>query len=149
MRQVTLCLLIKNNQVLLAMKKRGFGEGWWNGTGGKVKKDESLEEAAIRETKEEISVTPTKMTKVAIIDFYFQDTEDWNQQMIVYLVTDWIGEPKESEEMKPQWFNKNQLPLEKMWPADKIWMPMVLSGKKLKGQVTFNKNKELVDYSFQ
>jgi len=142
MRQVTLCLLIKNNQVLLAMKKRGFGEGWWNGTGGKVKKDESLEEAAIRETKEEISVTPTKMTKVAIIDFYFQDTEDWNQQMIVYLVTDWIGEPKESEEMKPQWFNKNQLPLEKMWPADKIWMPMVLSGKKLKG-------KELVDYSFQ
>lgn len=24
------------NQVLLAMKKRGFGEGKWNGSGGKV-----------------------------------------------------------------------------------------------------------------
>jgi hypothetical protein len=38
-------MLSKNNQLLLGVKKRGFGEGWWNGFGGKVHKGESIEEA--------------------------------------------------------------------------------------------------------
>ena len=50
--RTTLCFLINNSQVLLAMKKRGFGVGKWNGTGGKVIGDESVEQAAKRETKE-------------------------------------------------------------------------------------------------
>ena len=37
LRQATICLLRKNDEVLLAMKKRGFGVGKWNGVGGKVK----------------------------------------------------------------------------------------------------------------
>ncbi|OIP76236.1 MAG: hypothetical protein AUK09_02515 [Parcubacteria group bacterium CG2_30_36_38] len=37
MKQATLCLLIKRDskEILLAMKKRGFGVGKWNGVGGK------------------------------------------------------------------------------------------------------------------
>lgn len=149
MRRVTLCLLIKDNQVLLAMKKRGFGEGWWNGAGGKPDKGESLEDAAKRETEEEIGVTPKNLEKVAVIDFSFENRSDWNQQMHTYLVTDWEGEIKETEEMKPGWFEKDKLPLDKMWPADKIWIPIVLSGKKLKGSVHFNSDKELIDYKFE
>lgn len=41
MRLATLCYLLKDDQVLLAMKKRGFGEGKWNGPGGKVEKGET------------------------------------------------------------------------------------------------------------
>jgi len=33
------------------MKKRGFGQGKWNGFGGKVEPNESIEQAAIREMK--------------------------------------------------------------------------------------------------
>jgi 8-oxo-dGTP pyrophosphatase MutT (NUDIX family) len=36
------------NRVLLGMKKRGFGKNWYNGFGGKVEKNESIFEAAIR-----------------------------------------------------------------------------------------------------
>jgi|SRR5579884_278242 len=152
MRQVTLCLLIKTDQVLLAMKKRGFGEGWWNGAGGKVEGDETLEKAAIRETQEEIGVTPTKLKKVAVIDFYFQETDrskDWNQTMHGYLVTEWQGKPSESEEMRPECFDKNNLPLENMWPADKFWIPLVLDGKLIKGRVNFDPDKKLIDYNFE
>ena len=39
MKQVSLIFLVKNNngkkEILLAMKKRGFGKGKWNGVGGK------------------------------------------------------------------------------------------------------------------
>lgn len=38
----TLCFIIKNGKVLLARKKRGFGKGKWNGTGGKVKSNERV-----------------------------------------------------------------------------------------------------------
>ena len=62
--ETTLCLLKKDNSILLAMKKRGFGSGKYNGIGGKIEKGETPDEAMIRETKEEIKVTPIKYEKV-------------------------------------------------------------------------------------
>ena len=53
----TLFIIQKNNQVLLGMKKRGFGVGKWNGFGGKVMKNESIINAAERELKEECNIT--------------------------------------------------------------------------------------------
>jgi len=77
MRQATLCLLIKENQnkkeLLLAMKKRGFGKYKWNGVGGKLdleKGDGNIADAAVRETKEEIGVKIKDLEKVAVLSFY-------------------------------------------------------------------------------
>ncbi len=47
-----LVFILRGDEVLLAMKKRGLGTGKWNGPGGKVKGKETPEEAAIRETEE-------------------------------------------------------------------------------------------------
>ena len=63
MRKTTLSFFIKKNQILLAMKKRGFGKGKWNGVGGKVQRGETTKEAAIRETKEEIGVVPRSLER--------------------------------------------------------------------------------------
>jgi ADP-ribose pyrophosphatase YjhB (NUDIX family) len=49
MKEATLCLLIEGDKILLAMKKRGFGVGKWNGLGGKVALGEKIIDAAIRE----------------------------------------------------------------------------------------------------
>lgn len=45
---------MKENQILLAMKKRGFGAGKWNGAGGKINAGETIEEATTREVDEEL-----------------------------------------------------------------------------------------------
>ena len=50
---LTLVFLRREGEVLLGMKKRGFGEGKWNGFGGKVEAGETIVEAAAREVKEE------------------------------------------------------------------------------------------------
>lgn len=73
-RDVTLCYLInkKDNKVLIAMKKRGFGVGKWNGIGGKCEPGESIEKTLIREAEEEIGVRPISYKKVAEIKFFFQ-----------------------------------------------------------------------------
>ena len=45
---LTLLFVLSPGKVLLGMKKRGFGMGRWNGFGGKVHSDETVEEGAIR-----------------------------------------------------------------------------------------------------
>lgn len=47
---LTLALIRNQQRVLLGMKKRGFGQGLWNGFGGKVEEGETIKEAAKRLT---------------------------------------------------------------------------------------------------
>ena len=44
----TLAFIRNGDNILLGMKKRGFGVGRWNGFGGKVNSDETILEAAKR-----------------------------------------------------------------------------------------------------
>lgn len=149
LRQATLCLLIKDNQILLAMKKRGFGKDKWNGVGGKPNPGENIEETAIRETQEEIGVTPKALKRVAILNFYFPkdlEKQGWNQQVCVYLVEEWEGEPVETEEMRPSWFHFNEIPHKEMWADDIHWLPKVLEGKLLKANFIYEDNETLKDF---
>jgi len=145
LRQTTLALLFKNNQILLAMKKRGFGQGRWNGVGGKPKEGETVEEAAKRETSEEIGVEIVKFGEIARLSFYFANKPEWNQEVIVYKVDEWAGEPTESEEMAPKWFPFEEIPYESMWPDDKYWLPLVLEGKNVRASFVFGENDVVED----
>src|SRR5688572_20732131 len=95
----TLLFLRRDGEILLALKKRGFGPGMWNGVGGKVDPGETVEQAMIRECQEEIEVTPTNYDKVAEFTFRMDvDTsEPWNLYIHTYIATEWEGEPVETE----------------------------------------------------
>ena len=149
LRQATLCFLIKEKEILLARKKRGFAEGKINGVGGKVDDGESVEETARRETFEEIGVKVNSLKKVAVLDFYFTHNAGWNQQVIVFEVREWKGEPKESEEMEPFWFAFEDIPYGEMWGDDIHWLPRVLEGKKIKASFLFNEKEEILDYTVE
>jgi 8-oxo-dGTP pyrophosphatase MutT (NUDIX family) len=149
LRKATLCLLVRNGRILLAMKKRGFGIGKWNGIGGKQEAGEDIRTAALRETKEEIGVVPTSMRKVAVLDFYFKENPDWDQQVHVFLVDGWDGTPKETEEMNPEWFDLGKIPYGSMWDDDRHWLPKVLEGKSVKGDFFFGKNQKLADFKME
>ncbi len=98
MKNLTLSFLFKDGQILLAMKKRGFGDGKWNGYGGKVEEGESIEEGAIREIKEEgnVKVQKEDLENFGVIDFYFPDKPDWNQRVHIYKILKWEGKPEET-----------------------------------------------------
>ena len=102
-KNCTLLFLLKDDQILLAMKKRGFGADRYNGIGGKIDPGETVEQALIRECQEEIEVTPTKFHKVAEHDFTQTENDSpWRMYVHAYLCTEWEGEPKETEEMAPE-----------------------------------------------
>lgn len=146
LRQSTVILHLRGNEVLLAMKKRGFGVGKWNGVGGKVDLNEEIIDAAIRESQEEIGVTPVDPKKVAIFNYHFPHQKDWGQQVHIFTVTTWLGEPSETEEMRPQWFNLGEIPYSEMWSDDEIWMPKIFSGQLLQGSFMFDKEGNVLDY---
>lgn len=130
--EATLMLLRKNDEILLAMKKRGFGTGKFNGVGGKLKNGETPEMAMLRETEEEIGVIPTKYEKVGVLDFIeFYKGEKANIVTHLYTASEWNGEPKESEEMIPHWVGVKEIPYDKMFVDDKYWLPLILEGKKI------------------
>jgi 8-oxo-dGTP pyrophosphatase MutT (NUDIX family) len=137
-RDVTLLFLRRQDKVLLAMKKRGFGEGKWNGVGGKVMPGESFKEAAVRECQEEIDVTPHKVTQLGEIHFYMADDPSFCNFAHVFVAAEWEGEPHETEEMSPQWFAVDAIPYEQMWADDYLWLPLVLSGKRFKASFTLD-----------
>ena len=144
----TLCYLInKRSEVLLIMKKRGFGAGKWNGPGGKVKADEDLKESAIREVKEEIDVTMVNPKELGYIEFVWpKGMEDYNTCCHIYLTKKFSGEPKESEECRPAWFAPDKIPYKEMWDDDKYWYPEVLAGRQIKKRFFFNEDNKVLRY---
>ncbi|EKD99597.1 MAG: NUDIX hydrolase [uncultured bacterium] len=145
LKEATVMLLLRDDDVLLAMKKRGFGVGKWNGVGGKSNPGEDIVETAIRESKEEVGVTPVDPAKVAVFKYYFPH-DNFGMQVWIFTASKWQGEPSESEEMKPQWFNLKDIPYDQMWSDDRIWMPKVFEGKKLVGSFMFDKDGNITDY---
>lgn len=148
MHDATLIYLLKGDQVYLAMKKRGFGEGKLNGYGGKVKPDERLTQAAARELEEEsgVSATEEALQKIGEITFHFPHKPEWDQVVHVFFIESWDGEPVETEEMKPFLFNKSELPYDKMWIDDEHWLPHAIAGKHVKGKFVFTEDQQIKEH---
>jgi len=146
MKQVTLCLLIRGDNILLGYIKRGFGLGKYNSPGGKVEPGESIRQATVRETEEELGilVNPENLKFVAKIVFYFENKPDWDQEMHVFACTDWHGQEKETDEMAPIWFKLSELPYDKMWADDEFWLPQVLARHKVEGIFHFDSSGDKI-----
>jgi 8-oxo-dGTP pyrophosphatase MutT (NUDIX family) len=145
---LSLLFLRRDDEILLAMKKRGFGEGRWNGVGGKVEKGESIEAAMIRETQEEIGVTPIIYEKVADIRFdEYVKAEPTLMHVHVFIATEWVGKPTESDEMAPQWFEIDQIPYTDMWSDDPFWLPHVLHGEKISADFKLDEADVIIEYT--
>jgi len=145
---LTLCFIYQHPKVLLGMKKRGFGAGRWNGFGGKVRDGETIEEATKREMKEEAGIIPGDIERFGIIEFEFQGNPEI-LEVHFYKANNFTGKPKESEEMKPIWFNIKEIPFHQMWPDDKYWFPLFLEGKKFRGKFLFDNSDKILQYELE
>lgn len=133
MTEGTLVYLFQDSQVLLAMKKRGLGEGKWNGPGGKMEVGETPGQTGIREVQEELGVTPILTKTLGVITYHDPKFGDW--KVHVFRTNAWRGQPHESEEMRPQWFDINNIPYDLMWSGDDQWVPWVIRNKSFIAEV--------------
>lgn len=148
-KSTTLLYLIRDDEILLAMKKRGFGANRYNGVGGKIEPSETLEQALIRECQEEIGVTPQQYHAIAEHNFYGPDEEPFHMHVHAFFCTEWDGEPAETEEMAPAWHKITDIPYNTMWSSDLHWLPGVLTGKKLHGEFHFDDSHNVLSHNLE
>ena len=139
--KATLMFVFRDNEVLLIHKKRGLGKGKINGPGGKLESGESLLECAIRETEEEVCITPHMVSPVG--ELFFQFVDGLSIHCTVFRAEDWSGEPSETEEANPFWCALDQLPFDRMWEDDATWFDYLVEKKYFTGSYIFDDDRML------
>ncbi|CAO0797190.1 unnamed protein product [Mucor circinelloides] len=142
---LTLILVIDKDEhkVLLGMKKRGFGAGKFNGFGGKVEKGETIEQGVRRELLEEAEIEAIDLKRVGMLMFTFEK-DPVGLETHVFVTTSYKGTPKETEEMRPEWYAFDQIPFDQMWSDDKYWFPFVLNSQQFSGHFHFAEDQKTI-----
>lgn len=138
----------KDNEILLGMKKRGFGVGKWNGFGGKIEAGETIVDATIRELFEEsaLQVQPADLIKRGYLLFKMEESKKL-MHVHVFESFVFVGQEQESDEMRPQWFKEDAIPFNDTWPDDKFWMPILLKGtNSFNGRFDYSNDETISDY---
>ncbi len=144
--RATLLWVIRDGQVLCIRKKRGLGAGKINGPGGRIDLGESAEEAAVRETQEELGITPINVQARGVIDFQFVD--GYSIRVYIFIASDYLGEPEETDEAIPVWASIDDMPYDEMWADDRLWMPLLFAGQRVNGRAIFD-GDALLDHEFR
>jgi 8-oxo-dGTP diphosphatase len=133
--------LIQDGKILLIRKKRGLGAGKINGPGGRIEPGEEPHECAIRETSEEVGLTPLDVQNRGELHFQFAD--GYSLHCTVFVANEYTGELVETDEALPIWTPLESIPYEEMWADDIHWLPGVVSGGTFRGYFHFDGEKML------
>ncbi|WP_137289114.1 8-oxo-dGTP diphosphatase [Natronorubrum halophilum] len=127
----------RTDEVLLIEKRRGLGEGWYNGPGGKLEAGETPRECAVRETREEVGleIDPDAVEKAGELAFFLDG--EAHTFCHVYRSRSFSGEPTASAEARPEWVPVTDVPYDQMWADDRLWLPGVLEGRTVVGEFRF------------
>lgn len=134
----------EGQEVLLARKTAKIGIGLYNGIGGGVENGETIDQAAVRETQEEVDIVvePAHLERCALIycHNYNKRGESFVCKLYVYTAASFSGEPKVQSDSGLRdlaWFAVTRLPLGEMMFGDREWARRVLSGQRLMGEIFY------------
>jgi 8-oxo-dGTP diphosphatase len=134
--RATLLFVIRDGEILLIRKLRGFGAGKINGPGGRIEPGETPLACAIREVEEELRVTPTGVE--ARGELRFQFVAGHSIHGFVFSASDCVGDPQPTPEAIPLWTPLDRIPWDAMWSDDRHWLPLLLEGSDVDGRFLFD-----------
>jgi 8-oxo-dGTP diphosphatase len=145
-----LCFIEDRENLLLIHKKTGLGKGKINAPGGRIEPGEKMTDAAVRECEEEIGITPSHLRQAAELQFIF--TDGYSLRGFVFFARSFTGTLIETREAKPFWCAVANIPYDRMWADDALWLPRVLRGDSVLGRFIFEDDRmlshEIVPVSF-
>jgi len=96
-------VLNSRNEVLIALRaKQAHQGGLWEFPGGKVEADETIQQALVRELKEELDIIAECFKPLVVIE---HDYGDKTVRLDVWLVTRFDGVPVGCEGQQVKWAN--------------------------------------------
>ena len=150
LRIETVLIVHQPPKILLGFKNsnKKFG-GKWNGFGGGLKKGESLENCAIRETFDETGIKVKDISRRGKILFKFEKDDEPDHEVHFYETKDYLGELDTSKDFREyNWFYTKELDsiYDQMMPADRYWLPLFVKGKMFEGNVCFDNEFKVSSY---
>ena len=116
----TIALIDDENKILIGKRPVGkVFENLWEFPGGKVKKNESVEKALIRETKEELNIDLSEKC-VAPLAFSTYKSEHINIIILLFISRKWNLDPICKAHIELRWVKANDLNKYYMPPANKF-----------------------------
>jgi 8-oxo-dGTP diphosphatase len=144
--KATLVFVIRDGEILLINKKTGLGKGKVNGPGGKVDPGETPEACAVRECREELSITVSNLEYCG--EHRIQFVGGYSIHVWVYRTRDFNVVPTECLEAEPLWAPLDGIPYEQMWEDDQYWLPMVIRGERFTTRWIFD-DDHMLDYEIR
>ena len=132
----TLVYLVSGDSVLLIRKLRGHGAGKVNAPGGRVEAGESIETCAMREVAEEVGIRVQALELRALLR-YDDPTEGFAMAGFAFVSSNFEGTPAHTAEADPFWCRIDEIPYNEMWENDRIWLPRVLRGERIRADFRF------------
>jgi len=131
---VVLVAIRKDNKILLLKRSKEPLKGYWALIGGKLKEEESISDAAIRETKEETGLNSKFIGIKSVLHERLYDEEKKCKYGFVFFLT--VVEPttfelQESHEGELKWIDLESIDSEKIILSDN-WMIKKLLKEKTK-----------------
>lgn len=107
-------MIMRDNKVLLGLRKGSHGQGEWSFPGGHLEWGETLFQTAKRETMEEVGLEVSDLQLISVADeVRYIDSDDKHYLNIGVFARSSTGEPQLMEPDKCEkwaWFDLNDLP---------------------------------------
>ena len=140
-QHAVLCFVVQDGEILLIKKKRGLGAGKVNAPGGRIEPGESAEQAACRECREEVGLSPQGLSRAG--ELFFEFVDGLHLYCTVFRARSAQGEMVETDEAAPFWCRTQAIPYRDMWADDSLWLPWLLSGRPFRGTFRFDGDRML------
>ena len=115
----TIALIDDEDRILIGKRPMGKSfENFWEFPGGKVKNNESLEQAIIREVKEEIEIN-VNINCLAPLSFSTYSERSLNLVIFLFITRKWNLDPVCKFHTELKWVKANALNKYNMPPANK------------------------------
>ncbi len=140
MNLATLCYLREGNKTLFLYrdvhKEKDVNFGYHIGIGGKVNKDETIDQCVRREFREETGLIIQNPVLKGLITFKNNDDNEW--QVYIYTATSYTGSLQKSNEGILQWVDNDKIDQLKLSEGDKIFLLYVFQPGYFHGTFRYN-----------